>query len=433
MTKSTRRKGVFQRFCGNARGGLTLVFALAMIPMLIAAGVAIDYLRAKRVETDLLSALDAAVLAVARAEGRPNAERIAEGLKYFNINFQSSELQARIVPDIKIGPQKIRASAKGFMPTSFMRITAINTMAVVAESQALRPTAGRAEVVLVLDYSGSMNDGNKYGRMATVAQDFITQLSSDLSSLASLKFAVVPFSDMVAVNLPASEWGNGNTGWGCTQDRKRPYTSSSDGATGDPDSKWYDPHDIYGGSFTAAACTNFRAKGLDTISLTNNYSMVKTRIAAMRPFTNTHVALGAEMGFHLLSHDSPYPEAEDFGTPGVHKFIIILSDGMQTTPGYGLGGATDDPAPADQIMPNADVNLQAVCSAMKDPAKGVSVFTIGYDLDPAVAQEAHALTNLQNCAAPGKFFDAAAVGTDLKVTFNEIAEAIKASMIYLSQ
>lgn len=269
--------------------------------------------------------------------------------------------------------------------------------------------------------------------MATVAQDFITQLSGDLDSLASLKFGVVPFSDMVSVNLPASEWGNGNTGWGCTQDRKRPYTSSSDGATGDPDSKWYDPHDFYGGAYGASDCINFRNKGLDTIPLTSNYTLVKSRIAAMTPFLNTHVALGAEMGFHLLSHDSPYTEAEDFGTPGNHKFIIILSDGMQTTPGYGLGGATDDPAPADSIMPNADVNLQAVCTAMKDPAKGVSVFTIGYDLDPLVAKEAHALTALQNCAAPGKFYDAAAVGADLKVTFGEIADAIKSSMIYLSQ
>jgi Flp pilus assembly protein TadG len=415
----------------DARGSVAIVFAAAIIPLLLAGGVAVDYIRAQRTEAKMLAALDAATLAVARSEGRPQAERFAEGTKFYKLNFTGAELTTAGAPVFSLGQDRVTGTVSGVMPTSFMRVAAINSMTLNAESQALRPSAGRAEIVLVLDYSGSMNDSNKYQRMATVARDFITTMSTDLDSLASLRFAVVPFSDFVSVDLPMAQWGNGNTGFGCTQDRKRPFLESDQGATGDPDSKWQDPHTYAKGAFTAAACDDFRAKGLDTIPLTNDFTMLKNRIAAMQPFHYTHISLGAEAAFHLLSSEAPYTEAEDYGTQGVHKFVVLLSDGLQTSPGYGPGGALDDPdAP---IMPNAEANLQSICTAMKAAPRSVTVFTIGYDLNPAIPEQLRALNNLQSCASAGKFYDADALDSDLRVSFDAIAAAIRRSLIYLTQ
>ena len=429
--KLHRFSSTLSAFRKGDSGTVALIFGLAAIPLVLAVGSAIDYSRSSTVENMLQVALDGAVLAVARSEGKPEQQRIALGTQHFAQNFTAPEGMDAIRPRFVFTADRIEGSVEGSVPTTFMRVAAITGVPIGATSDAMRPVAGNAEIVMVLDYSGSMNDDSKYTRMATVAQDFITTMASDLSALSSLKFGVVPFSDVVSVDMPASEWSVPVAGMECTQDRVRPYTIQDAGWDGSLASKWALPHTINGAPFDPADCVDFRSKGLDTIPLGTNYAAIKTSIAAMQPFRDTHISLGAEMGWHLLSPAIPYTEAGSYAASNVHKFIVILTDGMQTSPGYGPGGTLDDPAGDDMVF--AEQNLLDTCTAMKD--KGVTVFTIGYDLDPADPDPdiARSLANLTACATPGKYYNADVAGADLENTFADIAHAVKESMIYLAR
>jgi Putative Flp pilus-assembly TadE/G-like len=79
---------MFQKFIRNQLGNTTLIFSLAAIPMLGAAGVAVDSFRAGDVRSQLDAALDGAVIAGAAA----SSNYVAEAEKFFDLNFDSRDL-----------------------------------------------------------------------------------------------------------------------------------------------------------------------------------------------------------------------------------------------------------------------------------------------------------------------------------------------------
>ena len=85
---------MLRRFTGDLRGNVAIVTGLAAIPLLIAAGVAIDVARSSRSQNALQVAVDAAALAVAASDkalflGLEDAEKAARKaeLKLLAENF----------------------------------------------------------------------------------------------------------------------------------------------------------------------------------------------------------------------------------------------------------------------------------------------------------------------------------------------------------
>ncbi|MCH9807029.1 MAG: VWA domain-containing protein [Alphaproteobacteria bacterium] len=225
------------------------------------------------------------------------------------------------------------------------------------------------------------------------------------------KFGIVPFAAMVKANLPAWAIRSDATGAGCTQDRRHPFNTLEDGPSVADDSKW--------GEVTSTHnCSEMGSRGLDVVDLTNDHSGVKNKISAMQPYLWTHIALGAEMGFQMLSPTGVFGKAAPYNTDKTIKVAIILTDGMQTAPGWAADG-TQTPAAAE-------ANLLALCSAMK--AQNIKVFTIGYDL-----ADTHTLDLLKQCAGSGMFFDANDIQSGLIASFNEIGERVRDQMVRLSE
>jgi Mg-chelatase subunit ChlD len=409
--------------------------------MMLLIGFAVDFLRASQSQTQIQAVLDAAVLAVAKAEGLPDPQRKDRGIDYFKHNFSTNSLEGSAVPQFEITADRIKGSVKLSVPTTILKLAGHNSWDVMATSEAMRPITGSAEVAMVLDYSGSMNDNNKYGRMADVAKNFIDALTIKMSQQAKLQFGLVPFSDVVAWDFPpqfirqadltTGEWekdasGNwhrdlggpiGPTYTGCTQDRQYPYNQSDSTPTNNDVTKWGEIYHWWNNSVTTEqACSDFLQGGLQIEPLTSNYSSLKSRLSSMRPFRNTNIALGVEFGRHMLTPEEPFA-ALSYTKKDNHKFMIVLTDGMETTYGRGPGQSKN--------IQHALENLSANCTQMKQ--KGVTIFTIGYDVtEQAIIDE------LQDCASPGKFYQADVIGSDLENTFKDIAEAIKDSLIYLS-
>ena len=70
------------RFQSDTSGAVALMFGLALLPLLGVAGAALDYSRASQVRTSLSSALDSAVLRVAKAnDGKLADAQATEAIK----------------------------------------------------------------------------------------------------------------------------------------------------------------------------------------------------------------------------------------------------------------------------------------------------------------------------------------------------------------
>ncbi len=72
--EDTVRSGL-SRFLKHSGGQMTILFALAAVPLMIAAGAAIDYIRIDNVRSQMQAAVDGAALAAAMAVDQSNKQR----------------------------------------------------------------------------------------------------------------------------------------------------------------------------------------------------------------------------------------------------------------------------------------------------------------------------------------------------------------------
>jgi Flp pilus assembly protein TadG len=97
--------GNVTRFATDRRGGVAVMFAVALVPMIIAVTAAVDYANAIRIKASLQAAADAGVLAAATAlasgYGDSDKEKIAKDTFFANL---SPSLQAAFpaVPDVTV-------------------------------------------------------------------------------------------------------------------------------------------------------------------------------------------------------------------------------------------------------------------------------------------------------------------------------------------
>jgi Flp pilus assembly protein TadG len=134
------------RFRQNTRGNVALTFALLLLPLLAAVGVAIDYTAASRQRAVIQASLDAAMLAGAIAgkasldAGASNSTAIAAANTAAENSFKSNigtAISATLSADFKMNGLSISGtgSASAAVGTTFMAIFGYKTTAIAATSQ----------------------------------------------------------------------------------------------------------------------------------------------------------------------------------------------------------------------------------------------------------------------------------------------------------
>ena len=201
----------------SRRGNIALATAFAAIPLIGAAGLAIDGARAWLVSSRLQASLDAAVLAGARNLNVTRAARDTEIRSMFWANF-SAAIPDPLMPDRRIGflgsstatpvirdrsddvdipDTAIRISVSATVPTTFMRIFGIDSVRVAAAAQARRADLGM-ELALVLDVTGSM--GRNYRGNSTSLLDFDTNTNIHALRLASQDLINILYGERTRVD-----------------------------------------------------------------------------------------------------------------------------------------------------------------------------------------------------------------------------------------
>jgi Flp pilus assembly protein TadG len=223
MGSASRKLKAFRT---NCVGSVTQITAVAALPMMLAAGAAIDTIRINREQVAFDAAVDAAALAVA-ADDRASltglsesqvTARIAEleefAKKYMAENYtpQYGSSQDMDV-EIDITGQYIELTAAHTFPTTIMSLTGIDEINLTAQSQimkAMRPI----ELVLVMDTTGSMASSGKLDGAKTAARNLLSTIyggsAASVPESEYLRVALVPFAAGVRLDKNAYDF---NLNW----------------------------------------------------------------------------------------------------------------------------------------------------------------------------------------------------------------------------
>ena len=164
----------------------------------------------------------------------------------------------------------------------------------------------------------------------------------------------------------------------------------------------------------SSGCSGYVSHNLNVTPLTDNFAGLKAQLDSMTPYAWTHIALGVEFGFHLLSDNAPFTTGVSYDDKKTKKIMIVLTDGTQTEPAFGPGGT--------RTVSQGESNLEALCENAK--AKGITMMTIAYDLDDSTTRN-----RLRNCSTdPSKNFFVATDTSAVASAFDDIRNAITAQV-----
>jgi len=144
----------------SSNGNVAISFALVLVPMLLAVGASIDYVRAYNVQAKMQSDLDAALLAAIKDVDTLDEDKIQKKVETWfgaQTDLDSSKYSLS-GSNIKISKtnKSIQAVATASVATTFMRLADIDTVNVSVASSVAGPATSYMNVYLVLDKSASM-------------------------------------------------------------------------------------------------------------------------------------------------------------------------------------------------------------------------------------------------------------------------------------
>jgi Flp pilus assembly protein TadG len=399
-------------FKRDARGNVALLFGLSLVPLMLVLGVAFDTARLVHGRTRIAAAMDAGALAAATSLNLSPAAREKLATETYLANLPPKLLSANsALPVFVIKKELVIGTVDATMDTSLMGLAGIETVDLGITSEVGVQEQKKAEIALVLDYSYSMTErvgGEvKFVAMRNAAISLIDSLVS--VDKDHVKVGLVPFSHHVMAPLPASAFTGAANGTACTKDR--PYPANLEGDFEDNTTKWQNL------SSTDAWCKQYAAKNLIVRPLTDNFGALKSQLRAMLPLNMTHIALGAEYGFHVLSPQAPFTGGSEYDDETTKKFLVILTDGKQTEPAKGPNGSLS--------VANGEKNLVSICAKAK--AKGIEVVTIAYDLSDSATR-----ANLQSCASASDMAFVADDNRDLAAAFETI-KSMLVTQLYLKK
>ena len=405
----------------DKRGNVAIIFGLAALPMMLGAGMALDYGRGVTAKNAMQAASDAAALAAAAMKDATDAERIAMAKEVFTANFNSvkgvtpSPLEVSIVDD---GVQVIQNAT---VDTVLMKLAGIDSMPLRTRAHVNLPTIKQAEIALVLDYSGSMdnllNGEKKYITMANAAKQLVNDVAESAAD-GNVKIGLVPFSHHVYTSLPGEYviGGSFGTDWtGCTYDRKAPHNiTDNTPQSGNNATKWGNTtsqpmFDVYG-------CNGYVNNELYVQPLTSNTAAIQDQLENMTPYAWTNIALGMSFGWHVLSPNGPFTGGTNYNEGDTLKAIVLLSDGKQTALSWGSNG--------NQTVQNGEQNLETICSNIKNTNDDPDdpqfiIITVAFDLD-----DPDTVDRLRNCATNEDYFYQAESNSQLSSAFDSITQQI---------
>jgi Flp pilus assembly protein TadG len=216
-------KAKLRRFARDNRANVAMMFGLSMVPLLIATGAGIDFARGVMVHQRMGQALDAAALAVGNATSKPSSctangaststnacyalRQVAQ--QYFDMSYDHTQDATYGTPAavaISISGQAVTLSSTLPLQLTLLGITPIGiTSPTVTASSTVVWGQTKLWVALVLDNSGSMDNGDSSGSKMDALKDALNNttygllktLKNAAANEGDVKVGIVPFANTV--------------------------------------------------------------------------------------------------------------------------------------------------------------------------------------------------------------------------------------------
>jgi len=151
--------------------------------------------------------------------------------------------------------------------------------------------------------------------------------------------------------------------------------------------------------------------GTTVSSLGYDWTALTNKINAMSPNSATNQAIGMAHGWQTLTNSTPYsPGAVPANTS---RYIIILSDGLNTKNRWWGNGSSTGTSDTDQI----DERMDEVCNAAK--ADGITVYSIFLN----ISSQGNSAP-LEDCASDSTKYFALTTTSAVVTTFQQIGQSI---------
>ena len=194
---------VARRLLNDRRGNVAMVAAISMAPICVASLGAVDLARATSAKSQLQDALDAAALGAARTNSTTDAEMTTAGNRYLAQNLKLTEDFTVSSSSFRIGDNgKVIANAAVQVRPFIAGLLTGGTMTVAATSEVVRADM-EVEIALVLDNTGSMNEGSKLSDLKDAAKEFVNKMEEVAAKSVTpnpIRISLVPFSSTVRID-----------------------------------------------------------------------------------------------------------------------------------------------------------------------------------------------------------------------------------------
>lgn len=414
-------------------GSVAAMSGFAIVLIAFASGGAIDFSNAMSQRSSLQDSADAAVLSAATFTGSDDDR--AAFAEHFFAESPFCKRKNCGTPVATSTDGIISLTVEADVPTSLLQIVGWDTLSVNAQSQATS-RGGPLEVVMVLDYSSSMTSSNKYQNMRTAAVSFLDNAIArpggkvDVGLAPFARYVMSPISGSYLNDIVEGDNLDGVDVVGCTMNRAYPHSISVATPSAGNGSRWpvvsYAPgSDPTAGGYSDTSeyeedesdhdCQDYADRHLWTRPMSDDLPALKTAVNAMTPASGTNIALGLDVGWHLLSDNAPFVEAAT-GEEDAKQVMILLTDGEQTV---------DADGPSGFGTTSANSNIASICTAMK--ADEIEVFVVAFDV-----ADNDTRTLLRNCATDEPFYYEPGVEDQLNVIFDGIYNVISAGRARLT-
>ncbi len=459
---------LLKEFSKSTRANVAIVFGLAAIPVVMAGGMAVDYMGASKSQSALQQAVDDAALAAGASDldGQAELENLVDKFLNRNGSYEVVDKLTKIRV-IKTSDKKIKVVAKGKVNTRFMGLVGYRKLKIKATAVVNRDF-GNMELALVLDNTGSMNADGKLASLKTSAKILIKELFDNKGSTAELKIGIVPFSKYVNIGLE-----NRDENWLDVEDDTseevtatrditrqipgserncgtRSYTTTNDGATTtssyyacDYDYEVTGTEDYtYTVSSTWNGCVgsrdyplnvedrrpNVKIPGLMNVNcarpitkLTDSQSTLENEIDALTATDETYLPAGLMWGWRMLSRIAPIKDAVSYpkmSRKGYTKAIVLMTDGINTQkplyPTHSSDGG--DPATTNALTAELCTNIKN--SGSNDDEK-IVIYAVTFAVTDPVVKNL-----LRDCATNSSYYFDASDPFALTAAFRNIAKSL---------
>jgi len=425
--KAKRLGGFLRRWRADRRGSYAVIFAIALVPILIAIGAAVDISKAYVVKQRLTRALDAAGLAVGGTTGMTTSQIQAMAQSFFNANYPASKIGVPGALVVSTSGNVVNLSVRAAMPTSVIGIVGIRNLNINATSQITR-MGKKLEVVLVLDNTGSMASSKKMTTLKAAAKNLITTVSAAAVNPGDVKVAIVPFTTQVSVdanpdkNTEIPYWlrttdyqkmVNKCILWACSNQpetitvRKNNNTVTVDnknwkGCVVDRDQNY----DVLGTIPSKNDETTKYPPDTDCsiatlMSLSSDWTALNKKIDDMVAAGNTNTGIGLQWGWNMLIPGAPLSLAAAPAS-NLDKVLVFLTDGDNTENRWASRDTDIDP------------RTTTICNNIK--AAGIKIYSVRV-IDGNAGL-------IKACATDPSMYYSVSNASQLTTVFQSIAQAL---------